>query len=338
MKLSIHSKLRDYDVIIEQNLIKKIHKYIDNTQRYVIITEDGIPELYIDTLTNQIDKHHVIEFNQGESSKNMDTYLKIIQELNEISFTKTDILIALGGGVVTDITGFVASTYLRGVEYIQIPTTLLAQVDASIGGKTGLNHLNNKNIIGSIYPPSLVLIDPQTLLTLSNRQMNNGMAEVIKCALIDSKELFEIIQNKNFFYQIEKIIYLSLKTKIKYIELDEFDQHERHVLNFGHTLGHAYESYYKYQKYLHGEAIALGMYQMIFNQPLRNKVKLLLEQYHLPISDSLDPYDLFDFIKKDKKRINQSIKIIVLNDIEKPEIIKVSLKTFLHDYLERKFI
>ncbi|MGE4571465.1 MAG: 3-dehydroquinate synthase family protein [Candidatus Izemoplasmatales bacterium] len=338
MKLSIHSKIRDYDVVIEQNIIKKINKYLDNNQRYVIITEDGIPEIYIDTMTNQLSNYHLIEFNQGESSKNIDMYLNIIQELNDISFTKKDILIALGGGVVSDITGFIASTYLRGVEYIQIPTTLLAQVDASIGGKTGLNHLNNKNIIGSIYPPSLVLIDPQTLLTLSNRQMNNGMAEVIKCALINSKELFELIQNKNYFYQIEKIIYLSLKTKIKYIELDEFDQHERHVLNFGHTLGHAYESYYKYHKYLHGEAIALGMYQMIRNQTLRNKVKLLLEQYHLPISDSLDPYELFDFIKKDKKRIDQSIKIIVLNEIEKPEIITVTLKEYLHDYLERKLI
>jgi len=329
MKIKIKSSLKNYDIIIKNNSLNQIDEYINIKKHYVIITENGLPDIYLKSLQEQINHLSVIIFKQGESSKNILTYQEIIQKLSDLSITKTDCLIALGGGVVTDMTGFVASTYLRGIDYIQIPTTLLSQVDASVGGKTGINHLGIKNVLGSFYPPILVIIDPQTLNTLSNRQFNNGIAEIIKYGLIASQELLDILMNKSVIQNIEHVIYLSLKIKKQFIENDEFDLHERHILNFGHTFGHAYESYYKYQKYLHGEAIALGMIEMIENEQLKTEVIKLLEDYHLPTSDSLNKKELINYILKDKKRIDQEIKIIILEDIEKPIIKTINLEDWL---------
>jgi 3-dehydroquinate synthase len=232
----------------------------------------------------------------------------------------------LGGGVVTDLTGFVASTYLRGIDYVSIPTTLLSQIDASIGGKTGLNHLGNKNILGNFNPPKKVIIDPQTLNTLSNRQLNNGLAEMIKYGLIKSDEIIDILSQNDWIKSIEKLIYLSIMVKKSYIEEDEMDTYKRHILNFGHSLGHAYESYYQYQKYLHGEAISIGMIPMIEDLSLRKQTIDLLKSFGLPTEDPATFDQLLPHIKRDKKRQSNQINIVLLKAINQAYIKSTPLK------------
>jgi 3-dehydroquinate synthase len=325
MFINIQSKIRNYQVHIENQAISKIDSLISPKRRYIVISDDGIPSRYFEIINHQIECHHIV-FKQGETNKSMTTYLEIIKQLDQLSVSKDDCLIALGGGVVTDLTGFVSSTYLRGIDYVSIPTTLLSQIDASIGGKTGVNHLSNKNMLGHFNPPIKVIIDPQTLNTLSNRQLNNGLAEMIKYGLIESDEIIDILKRNDWIKSIEKLIYLSIMIKKKYIEIDEMDTYKRHILNFGHTLGHAYESYYQYQKYLHGEAISIGMIPMIEDLALRKKTIDLLKSFDLPTDDPVNFDQLIPFINKDKKRRTNHIDIVLLKSQSHAYIKSISIE------------
>lgn len=329
INIDIRSKHRDYTIYIKNNAIDHIDHFLDINQHYVIITDDQIPTIYLDKIMNAIPQTLLIKIASGETSKSLSTYQMILSFLQTKNITKETCLIALGGGVVGDITGFVASTYLRGIDYIQIPTTLLAQVDASVGGKTGINFEKNKNVIGSIYPPKYVIIDPQTLNTLSNRHFNNGIAEVIKYGLISSKKMIETLEKPNVIYHITDLIAQSIEIKKKLIEQDEYDQNMRRYLNFGHTLGHAYESYYQFNKYLHGEAIAIGMLPMIMNQNLKMRITKLLDKYQLPTNDSVPIESLLFHIEKDKKRIGETYHIITIDTIGKPSIKEATIKQII---------
>jgi 3-dehydroquinate synthase len=320
MKIKVQSKFKDYIIHIQNHLLDDLSAFLDLNRRYIIITDDGVPSVYVNKFIHQLNDYELIVFKQGESSKNIDTYQEIINQFLDLSVTKASCVLAIGGGVVGDLSGYIASTYLRGIDYIQIPTTLLSQVDSSVGGKTGINHQQYKNIIGSFYPPIKVLIDPQTLHTLSNRQFNNGIAEVIKYGLLASNELLESLENNTIIKNIDKIIYESLMIKKHYIEIDEFDTFKRYNLNLGHTIGHAYEAYYEFKKYLHGEAVGLGLLKVIKNQSLKNRIIDLLNQYQLPTEDPLDINLLYPFVLKDKKGKFNNINLIIVNDVEKTEI------------------
>jgi len=335
MKVNIQSSLHPYTIHIENHLLNHINEYLEPHRHYVIITDQGVPTLYVNQIVEQVDKVYVKTIEQGESAKSMESYIHIMNFLTRNNITKADCLIALGGGVVGDITGFVASTYLRGIDYIQIPTTLLAQVDASIGGKTSINFAGAKNVIGQIFPPIKVLIDPQTLNTLSNRHFNNGIAEIIKYALIASKPLYDMLKEPHIIKRIDEIIYQSILIKKTYVENDEFDQHQRHILNFGHTLGHAYESFYQYRKYLHGEAVALGMLPMIKNETLKDDVINLLQKFELPYKDEIKSTDMAHWILKDKKRLTDTIDIILLDQIEQARIQNVPIQE-IHDFFNNE--
>ena len=247
--------------------------------------------------------------------------------------------IALGGGVVGDISGFAASTFLRGIKFIQIPTTLLAQVDSSVGGKVAVNLDGGKNLVGSFYQPKAVLIDPDMLSTLSERIFNDGMAEVIKYALIWDKELFSELEKDTL--DIEKIIYTCVDIKRQVVEEDEFDTGKRMILNFGHTYGHVVESAYNYETYTHGEGVAIGMARItertekmgITKVGTYDKIVSILKKYDLCFDDySIDKETAANIMLRDKKSAGGSINYIVLKEIGTCDIMKMDREnTFLID-------
>ncbi len=272
MELVVNTKNTSYPIYIKQNILENISSFIqhiDKEQKICVISDKTVSTFYGKQICKQLQsqyKVHIITINPGEKSKNIDTAVFIYEQLVKIHFTRSDIMIALGGGVVGDLVGFVAATYLRGVRFIQIPTTLLAQVDSSVGGKVAVDLPCGKNLVGAFYHPIMVLIDPCVLQTLPSHYFNDGMAEVIKYALIKDKSLFLKLEsyqdNQDLYEEIEEIIYRCLLIKKQIVEKDEFDQGTRMLLNFGHTIGHAIEQYYHYEKYTHGQAVAIGMYQI----------------------------------------------------------------------------
>ena len=200
MVITVNTSSKKYDVIIERNILNKISNFINLNRKVLIVTDDNIPSSYIETVKSQCLNPFIYVIKHGEQSKSIENYSKIHSYMLENDFTRTDAIIALGGGVVGDLSGFVASTYMRGIEFYNIPTTLLSQVDSSIGGKTAININDVKNVVGTFYQPSLVIIDPETLKTLDARQFNAGLVESIKMACTNNKQLFEHIKNSLLLY------------------------------------------------------------------------------------------------------------------------------------------
>ncbi|MFA7075402.1 MAG: 3-dehydroquinate synthase [Candidatus Izemoplasmatales bacterium] len=325
MKLTINSSKLKYDIYIENNLLDHIEDFIDISEKYVIISDDNIPKTIVNKVVSKLSSSIFINFPEGEGSKSFLEYTRILNLLLKHDVTKDTTIIALGGGVTGDLVGFVCSTLYRGVKFIQIPTTLLSQIDSSVGGKVAINANNIKNAVGTIYPPSMVLIDPSSLQTLPERHFNNGMAEMIKYAMINSRDLFDFICTNNVRNHLDKLIYDCLKIKKYYVEIDEFDKNERNILNFGHTFGHAYESYYNYEKYLHGEAISLGMIQVVSSN-LKDELISVLKKFSLPTSDKAKKKDLIPYIKKDKKIKTNEINLVLVNEIGKAYLQKTQIK------------
>ncbi|NLB61733.1 MAG: 3-dehydroquinate synthase [Clostridiales bacterium] len=310
------------NVLIRDGLLFKAGKYIQQ-KRAVIITDDNASRLYLNDLMQALEtngiEHHTISIGVGESAKNLQTVEKIYAFLHEKKINRSDCIISLGGGVVGDIAGFVAATFMRGVTLIHIPTTIIAQTDSSIGGKCGVNYNGVKNLIGAFYQPSLVLIDTGVLKTLSKRDFNSGMAEVIKYAALFDKNMFWELECTP--YDLEEIIFRCCKLKAVMVELDEFDKKERHILNFGHTFGHSIEATSNYEL-THGEAVAIGM---VIATRLGEKLKItkegttqrlisLLNRFSLPTSTTLD---VMYGIDSDKKAEGKQISIVSLQEIGK---------------------
>lgn len=324
--IQVLSQQKNYQVYIENNLLKNAKDFLDADKFYIIISDDKIPAEYISLVKNATEHNLLITFPSGERSKSFYEYQRIISILQKNDVKRDAIIIALGGGVTGDLAGFVASTYLRGIDYIQIPTSLLAQIDSSVGGKVAINTDAAKNSIGSFYPPLKVLIDPITLNTLPVRHFNNGMGEMIKYGMIYSKSFLEEILNQNVQDNLEYFIYQSLKIKQHFVESDEFDNSIRQILNFGHTYGHAYEAYYKFNKYLHGEAVALGMLKACKNKNARNILLKALKKYELPTEEPISDDKVIPFIKKDKKNTNDYLNMIIVDNIGKAYIQKETIK------------
>ena len=324
MKINVKSSKKNYNIYIKNNLLDNLKDYLDKNKFCIIISDDHIPNKYINKVSNYCKNNLIIRFPEGEKSKSIKQYSIIIEKLINNKIKRDSVIIALGGGVTGDLAGFIASTLYRGIEYIQIPTSLLAQIDSSIGGKVAINSNKVKNAIGNFYPPKKVLIDPTTLKSLPKRHFNNGMAEMIKYGMIYSQDFLEEIQTKNIKENIEYFIYKSLRIKKHFIETDEFDNSIRQILNFGHTYGHAYEAYYNYEKYLHGEAISIGMVNMA-NKKIKPILIKLLNKFKLPTEDSVNKNDLMNLIKNDKKNTNDYLNIICVDKIGKGYIKKTKI-------------
>jgi 3-dehydroquinate synthase len=236
----------------------------------------------------------------------------LLQKLVEYDFARSDAVIAVGGGVVGDLAGFVAASYMRGVDFYNIPTTVLSQVDSSIGGKVAIDFSGYKNLVGAFYQPKAVIIDPETLKTLPERQISNGLAEAVKMALTSNAKLFDIFENENIMENIDRIIEESLKIKRFVVENDEKETGLRKILNFGHTLGHAIEV--QKEGLYHGECVALGMLPMCSNE-IRKRLIKVLEKLNLLTKISFDSDKIIEAMKHDKKISGDSITVITVDEI-----------------------
>jgi 3-dehydroquinate synthase len=319
------------DAISKKNLVPLIKEH----NKTLIISDDGVPSEIVKKVTavcKPSTKVFKIILQHGEKAKSVKNFQKILNFLVDNNFDRTDLIVAVGGGVVGDISGYVASSYLRGIQFIQIPTTLLAQVDSSVGGKTAINILAGKNLVGAFYNPKSVIIDTAVLSSLPNREFKAGLAEVIKYALIHNKSLFSIL--KKYSQKIllmdhkiiEEIIFLSIQTKANIVTKDERENGIRAILNFGHTFGHAIEAHGKYKKILHGEAVAKGMkiaarisyLENLISEKEHEEVIALLQKFEFDLS--LDQYnyrELKPYIFRDKKIKAGKLNLVLLNKVSK---------------------
>lgn len=320
MLYNIKMKDHKYDVVIERNILDKVESYLELNRKVLIVTDDGIPSTYIDKVLSKCKQGYVYTIKQGEASKNFQNFENILNYLIENKFIRTDCIVAIGGGVVGDLAGFCASVYMRGITFYNIPTTLLSQVDSSVGGKTAIDKCGIKNIVGAFYPPHKVLIDPNVLKTLDKRQLLSGLVEAIKMGATSDKQLFDLIKNSNDLEKdIDEIIIKAIKVKKEVVEIDPNEKGLRKILNFGHSVGHAIESSGKFNDYLHGECVGIGMLYFSSNT-VKQEILNVLNKYHLPVKVDIDKDELLNYILLDKKRTTDYLSIIYVNEIGTCEI------------------
>lgn len=313
-RLSLELGNDSYDIIIERGVIARAAEHLNLDRKVLIVTDSGVPAEYAAQVAKAAKEGYICTILQGESSKNMDTFRDILKELLLHSFTRKDCVVAVGGGVVGDLSGFAAACYMRGIDFYNIPTTLLSQVDSSIGGKTAIDFEGVKNIVGAFYQPKKVLIDPDTLKTLDRRQFNAGLAEAIKMAATCDEELFRFIADSSDPDEdIQKIIEGALIIKKNVVEQDPKETSLRKVLNFGHTVGHAIESFYA-GRYLHGECVAMGMIPMS-SQEAADEIRRVLERYDLPVECDASADDLMPYLVHDKKSTGSTISTVYVPGI-----------------------
>lgn len=317
-------------LISETNYTRKYLSNLDKNKKYLIITDDNLYKHYKDLLN---DYDVIIEIvPNGETSKNFNTYLHILNVLFVNNFTRNDAIIAFGGGVITDLSLFVAGTYQRGIDITLIPTSLLAMVDASIGGKCGINFNGCKNQIGMFYFPSQIIIDDAFLNTLPKEEYYNGFAEIIKCSLIKDKNMFEQIENNEF--NISDLIIKSIEIKLSVIENDIYDSKERKLLNFGHTYGHIIESDSNFQ-IKHGHAIAIGMYKETKDFIIKNRLYNLLSKF-FDLNYEINNNNIYKYLQKDKKSTKNTIDVVELKNIGESALITKPVEEVLNEYIWEK--
>ncbi len=314
MKLAVKTSMGSYNIILKRGALGELDKYCDTSKKALVVTDSGVPSEYSQQVAAQFENSIIKIIPQGEKSKSFETYRELLQVLSENEFSRADCVVAVGGGVVGDLSGFTAATYMRGIDFYNIPTTLLSQVDSSIGGKTAIDFGGYKNTVGAFYQPKAVIIDSDVLKTLDMRQFNNGLAESIKMALTSDKELFEIIENYNAADVIDTIIERSLKIKRAVVEKDEKETGLRRVLNFGHTAAHAIETATGLDAYLHGECVAIGM--LAFSSDgVRKRLIEVLKKNNLPVEFKMDSEELLTALRHDKKADSNGVNVVLVNEI-----------------------
>lgn len=335
---------KSYDIVIERGLLphvgRKIKTLLPKAEKIAVITDSNVGPLYASILKESLEREGltvtVQAFTAGEASKNLQTLGTLYDGLAEAGLTRSDALIALGGGVTGDMGGLAAATFLRGISFVQIPTSLLATVDSSVGGKVAIDLSGGKNLVGAFYQPKVVFIDPDLLKTLPVRYLHDGLAEVIKYGCIMDKELFmmlEKIQNDaDLLAHVDEIIEICCNIKARIVEQDEFDTGERMLLNFGHTLGHAVEKTFCFDRYSHGEGVGIGMVVLtrqseklgLTEQGTADRIAALLQKFQLPISVDMRQKDFLRAIALDKKKRGSHLTLILLKKIGESFLQKVA--------------
>lgn len=349
--LNINLTDANYNIYIRNGIIDNLEEEISKVysgHKIVVITDENVEKLYYERLCSSLKKYDLykIVIKPGEKSKSIETLTEVYSKLAGFKISRSDLIIAFGGGVVGDLGGFAAATFLRGISYIQIPTSLLAQIDSSIGGKVAVDLKEGKNLVGSFYHPKAVFIDPTLLKTLSTRFLHDGMGEVIKYGAIRNRELFYKVMNfkddNELLENIEDVIYSCCSIKKAVVENDEKDNGERMILNFGHTIGHAVEEFFNYEKYTHGEGVAYGMYAITKNSEelgLTEKgtaldIKKVLEKYNLSYNiEGLNNDKIIETAALDKKTRGEFINIILIKNIGECFIKKIK-KSEMNKYLK----
>jgi len=351
VKIKVDLKDRGYNISVGSEILQDLGKLIKDEgwgEEIFVITDPLVNDLYGDVLRKGLKdfKHHTLEVPRGERYKNLKVVSNLYDQLVKHSAHRDSLIIALGGGVIGDLAGFVAASYMRGINYIQVPTTLLAQVDASIGGKTGVNHPKGKNLIGAFYQPKLVYIDIKTLSTLAARELRTGLAEVVKYGVIQDASFFKFLEENNHHLNTkafessdtlraalkvwQTIVAESAKIKAGVVECDEKEAGLRMILNFGHTVGHAIETLTKYKAYNHGEAVSIGMVAAAqIAQKAVDRITNLLESLGLPTGvDNIPVERVIKAMAIDKKVRGGKLRFVLPEKIGKV-VIKddVPLKT-----------
>lgn len=321
---------KGYDILIEEGLLSqcsRLIKDVTGAKKVCVISDSNVFPIYGETVEKQIEEQgfdvSTFVFKAGEESKTTSTVLQMVNFLADKGLTREDLVVALGGGVCGDMAGFAAAMYLRGIDFVQIPTTLLAQVDSSVGGKTAVDLPAGKNLCGAFHQPVLVIIDPNVLDTLPEKYYSDGMAEVIKYGCIKSLDFFERIEQENSRDFIDELIYTCVDIKRQVVENDEKEKGERALLNFGHTAGHAIEKLWNFSTVTHGAAVGIGMVMItkageahgITEKGTSERIAAVLKKYNLPVEDSHSVSDIVNAMQYDKKRTGNGIKLVMLSKI-----------------------
>jgi len=309
-----------YSIELQRGNLERAGTLLNLNRKVMIITDEGVPIEYAKKVASQCKESYIKIVKQGEGSKSLQTAEEILVEMLGYQFNRKDCVVAVGGGVVGDLSGFVASLYMRGIDFYNIPTTVLSQVDSSIGGKTAVNLAGIKNIIGAFYQPKAVLIDPDTLSTLSDRQVVNGLMEAVKMGATSDLQLFEIFKDENWKESLDIIIEKALLVKKYIVEQDEKESHLRKILNYGHTIGHGFESAAE-GKFLHGECVAMGMLYMS-DKEIQKELRGIYEKlgFSVPDISEFSVEDVKKAILHDKKASNKNCSVVFVSEIGNGQI------------------
>ena len=343
---TIHVDLgaKSYDIAIGAGLLDsvgaKIAALLPQARRAVILSDTNVAPLYGARLQKSLESAglpaQVITIAAGEQSKNMTVLSGVLEQMAASGLTRSDVLVTLGGGVPGDLGGFAAASFMRGIAFVQVPTSLLAQIDSSVGGKVAVDLKAGKNLAGAFYQPKAVFIDTELLATLPVRFLHDGLAEAIKYGCISDAELFARIaaykSDAELLADIGYIVAACCNIKARIVEQDEFDNGLRALLNFGHTLGHAVEQHYGYSGFTHGEGVAIGMYQLtrrteqmgLTAAGTAEAIKAALVKFSLPFEAGVPKAELLDTMAKDKKKKGDNITLIILDAIGSGRLQKIS--------------
>ena len=338
---------RPYDIFIERGIIDLCGEYVkklSKAEKVVVVTDTNVAPHYKWRVLNSLEQQDLrvqsFIYPAGEQSKHLGTISDIYKLLADFHMTRKDIIVALGGGVCGDMAGFAAATYLRGIDFIQIPTSLLAQVDSSVGGKTGVDLPQGKNLVGAFHQPIAVLIDPDTLNTLTANFVSDGMAEVIKYGCIKDAAFFDLLESEDVQPKIEEVIETCVSIKRDVVSRDEREAGERMLLNFGHTLGHSIEKIYNFTGITHGMAVAIGMILIaragelhgVTKAGTADRIVKICEKYHLPTSDAAGFAQMAQEAQGDKKTSGSKINLVLLRTIGESFILSLPLED-LEDFI-----
>ena len=321
---------RSYDIVLERGCLAQASQLLNLNRKVLIVTDSGVPAQYAQSVADQCAEPLIVTVPQGENSKSLEVFGQLMEAMVQASFTRKDAVVAVGGGVVGDLAGYAAASYMRGVDFYNIPTTVLSQVDSSIGGKTAINMGGYKNMVGAFYQPKKVLIDLDVLQTLPARQIANGLAEAVKMSLTSDARLFALFEEiaagtRTLDDSMEAVIEGSLRIKKYVVEQDEREMGLRKILNFGHTIGHGVEAYMQ-ELYgeegtdareaglYHGECVALGMIPLCA-EPVRQRLLPVLEALNLPTTCAFDEDAVVTAMKHDKKGDAASVTIITVPQV-----------------------
>ena len=316
MKLTMQLGNRSYDIIMKRGCLANLYQFINLSNRKVfILTDSGVPAQYAQSVLAQCPDGMVYTVPQGEGSKSLKVFGQVQQAMLDFNMTRKDLLVSVGGGVIGDLGGFCAATYMRGIDFVNCPTTTLSQVDSSIGGKTAIDLGETKNIVGAFWQPKVVLVDFDTLETLPRRHYVNGLAEAVKMGLIADPELFALFEQGKPEDNIEQIIYRSLRVKKNVVEQDEREQGQRACLNFCHTIGHGIEAVKgirgrRTNGLFHGECVALGTLPMIEDKALAKRARAVYRSLGLPVRTGVDKKKVLAYMQHDKKSRGDTITVI----------------------------
>ena len=315
-----------YDILLGSGCLDRAGELLHLDRKVLIVTDTGVPAAWAGAVASACREAEIVRIPQGEDSKNFDQFRLLMQRMLAFGMGRGDCVAAVGGGVVGDLSGFAAACYMRGIDFYNIPTTVLSQVDSSIGGKTAIDLDGVKNIVGAFYQPRRVLVDPRTLSTLPRRQVANGLAEAVKMALcfdaegfarfeaLDPGRMYAALAAGEPVPELERIIADALRTKKRVVEQDEKEQGLRRVLNFGHTLGHGIESLHAENGLLHGECVALGMLPMCA-PAVRDRLLPVLEKLGLPVTCGADPGRVMEAVLHDKKMYAGKARAIFVEQV-----------------------